>query len=302
MPEPPILWTFPQLAEWEFPFPEFYVEPLLTPDSTALLYGPREAGKTQFMMTMIRTIQEGGLFMGRFRCTKCRVALIEVDMPTKQLQMRVRTAQEEFKFDTDIARVYSPHSLNLLTATKDTKWVQAVRDFDPQVVMYDSLRKIHKLKENDAESANEVYSRAKELFPDVASMFAHHVTKTPQQAGVKEREAEDRFRGNTAWLDDADAGLYLSKKRGKRFFQVTRGRHCDDATKEIVTPVRLNEDSLFMEPGEPTPEMRLLEWRVQFPNESLSEAVEWLRREFPDRSKQTYYNWAHHVGYTRDKV
>jgi hypothetical protein len=298
----PVVWTPSQLVAHDFAIPDFYVDPIVTPDGVVIVFGPREAGKTQFVFTMFRAIQEESLLLGRFPCKRTPVVLVEVDMPPLATQMRIRMAHTAFAFDDELIRIVTLRSLDIFRVSRDTTWVQEINAFQPGIIVFDSLRKIHRRDESDTGTPSAVYGQTKELFPGAAPFCLHHVRKAPhpRMQGSGSSEDLEAYRGTTAWLDDADTGLYLSfdkkKKKKQRVFQVYRARHADESVKAEITPVQIAEDSLFLEPTDPTPQMRLMDWWLKNPNASLNDAVQWLREEFPDRARQTYYNWCHDVG------
>lgn len=291
------LWTLADFAAHEFPFPSFYVDPLITPDSTTVVFGPREAGKTQFVLTLFRALQEGGLLLGHFPCRPVRAVLVQVDMPSVQMQKRVQAALAQFPYSAAFG-IYDAAALNIMDASETTPWVKDIGAFKPEIVVFDSLRKIHTLSEIDTAAPSLVYGRARRLFPDAARVFLHHVTKPPGKVekGATVRDAEDSFRGTSAWLDDADTGLLLNRYRRKRTFQVTRGRHAEDDLKDLVMPIQLSDNGLFVELAEPTPITELIGWHQEHPEGSRNAAVTWISERYPRKTDRTYRRWCQHAG------
>lgn len=286
------------MAAEELHLPDFYVEPLITPDSTTVVFGPREAGKTQFILSLFKAIQLEDALFGRYQCKKCKAVLVEVDMPLVQVQRRVRLAMQFFPYDASLFRVLDLRSLDLPRATPNDPWVQALREFDPQLIVFDSLRKCHSLAENDTASPSRVYGRTRELFPDAARMFAHHVGKAPGmvEAGASVRDDDESYRGTTAWLDDADTGILLQRKGNHRTFRVTRGRHADEDIKREIISLRFNEDSLLLEATDSGPVTELRNWLLSQDVATRKQAMTWLHEHQPGKTERTYRRLCSAVG------
>jgi hypothetical protein len=238
--------------------------------------------------------------LGRFRVRPTRLALVQIDMPIVQMQRRVREAVAAFPFADDVFRILDMPSLDLLTTPSNAPWVQEMRDFDPGIVVFDTLRKSYRGDENDASTPSRVYGKARELFPEAARLFLHHVTKPPAMTpkDAKVRDADQSFRGVSAWLDDADTGILLQRHHGRRSFHVVRARHAADSVKEEPLALRFSDHGLFLEPAEPTPLMELLAWRhAAGAAQPLGAAVGWLGEHFPKMGHSTRYEVAHAAGW-----
>lgn len=297
------VWTPSALIAENFGNIRFYIEPLTTPGSVLIIFGPREAGKTQLFLTMIRAMHEEHPLLGRFPARRARCALVEVDMSLLTTQERLTKAASEYVFADDQFAIVTPPTLDILTTGADTPWVRELTAFDPAVIAFDSLRKIHRGDENSPSVPSQVYGRCRELFPKAAFWFAHHVRKPPAtwvQSKEKYDPGEDPnvYRGTTAWLDDADAAIYLHKdaRSDKRSLRVTRARYAPDSVKHEVIGVTMRPGSMFLEAGELSERQWALHWRAAHPGAPLKEAVEALQAQFPGRSVQSYYDWAHGAG------
>lgn len=294
------VWTPSALLAENLGDVKFLIEPICTPGSVLVAFGPREAGKTQLFFTMARAMHEEQLLLGRFPCRRGRVALVEVDMSIMTTQERLKKATADYTFDDSLFSIAMPPTLDILHCTPHTPWVRELTAFAPDVVAFDSLRKIYRGDENSPGTPSLVYGKCKELFPKAAFWFAHHVKKPPA-TWLQEKEKYDPgedlnvYRGTTAWLDDADAAVYLHKepKNDKRTFRLVRARYAPDHIKREVIGVTMHKDSMFLESGVLSERQWALHWRMAHVDAVLEEAVKALEGEFPKRSPQSYYNWAH---------
>lgn len=278
------------------------MEPLIVPGSTTLFYGPSQAGKTQFVLTLLKTMQENGVLLGKYKCRDVRTLLVEADMPNIGFQGRLQTAMKSYNFNGTARLVTTDGAqINLPTLPKHTDWIAASREFKPELVIMDSLRKVHEGDENDNAQPSKVYGAARKLFPEAALVFLHHTKKAPAKWLLKgEYEAiqeDESYRGAAAWINDADcAVLFHVEKRNQRMLRVVRARYTTDDILNEVVPFQFSESGLFVEPMQAPGQVALANYRSENPKVTLVEAVEWLEEHYPGKSSKTYYNWAHGVG------
>lgn len=297
-----LTWSPSELLAENFGQLRFYLEPISAPGSTLILFGPREAGKTQLLFTMIRAMHEEALLLGRFPAKRAKVALVEVDMTVVTTQERLKHAAQEYTFSDSLFRIATPTSLDILRIPAATPWIRDLQAFQPDIVAFDSLRKVHKEDENNPSVPSAIYGRCRELFPQSAFWFAHHVKKPPatwlaDKHSYAQGEDLNAFRGTSAWLDDADAAIYLYKDTitDKRSFQLVRARYAEDDVKKEIIGLKMSPDSMFLEPAELSERQWALHWHLQHPKEVVGKIVDALEVEYPGRSPSVYYKWAHYA-------
>lgn len=207
-------WTFYEPGEFhdaDFPEPLWLAEPIIPYRGVAMLHGPKTAGKTQLAVTLAVAVLHGESFLGEFPCRQGGVVLVEADMPRKLLQERLRGCPESRglvvlyndPFDVAQEAVRRPYPSEL----------EAARDTNPALVIVDSLRKTSRLDEQDSSTPSTVYGAWRTLFPTATILILHHDRKKPTNPKAA-LHAEEAARGTGAWLDDADAGMRLSRARG----------------------------------------------------------------------------------------
>lgn len=183
----------------------YLIDPIVPRGGIVLFHGKRGIGKTQFLLTVAACLNEGGTLFGRYRTRPSNVFYIQADMTPQIQQLRVKQAQLLYP----LARTHFifPSFFNISTLREEAELVQTVRSLEPDLVVWDTLRKIHRGDSNVDDTASFVYGRAKELFPTATHCFVHHDKKTI--AEQEKLEEEELYRGSGAWLDDADTGLHL---------------------------------------------------------------------------------------------
>lgn len=299
MSAPVECWAPDTLEHHDFPGLEHVVAPWLPTESIAVIFGNREAGKTQLCLTMLKCAERGELLLGRWRVKMNKMGLIEVDMPARMIQARLKIMAAVHRFDPARLRLWTMPSLNIMRCDASTPWVEQVNAWGPDVLVFDSLRKIHAYRENDTDAPSAVYGKLRELFPQKTFCLPHHMKKPPPawlQAKEQYDPADDEetYRGTTAWIDDANVAVhvYRQPKTYHRLLRVTRSQQCDDSVKRSHISFQLT-DHLFVEPTEPTAEMLLLDLKVRAPDTKRREAVEWLLQQSP--FKRYKESWAYDV-------
>jgi hypothetical protein len=86
--------------------------------------------------------------------------------------------------------------------------IQAIREIDPILIVWDTLRKINRLPENASESAVTVYQAAREVAPKATHLFIHHNRKESRDPDAVSTSDED-FMGNIQWQGSADTTFSL---------------------------------------------------------------------------------------------
>lgn len=202
-----VLLSSRELADREFEDPPFLIKPMIPLGGTAILHGPPNVGKTQFVLTLANAINEGRDFLGKWPVEQGPVVVIQADMTPQIQQLRVRKIVGE----ADIEDTYwtFPHSMDITKLRlKHRRMIQEIKKVDPVVIVWDTLRKIHRLPENASETPREVFLAAQDAFPRATHLFLHHDRKLGRDPQLEERPGE-AFRGAGGWKGDSDTTLQL---------------------------------------------------------------------------------------------
>jgi len=203
--EVPKLWEAHDLAEHKFPLPTFLVDPIIPLGGLVLLHGKRGIGKTQFCLSLANSIVNGRLFLNRFPTLPGPVLKVQVDMTPQIQQLRVQKVHKILNLSN--LYYYFPRVLNIMSLSRESSAALAITELNPSIIIWDTLRKIHRENENSSESAQLVYSKVTSLFPNSTHFFVHHDKKTvvDQQA----LDPEEAFRGSGDWIDSTDTSMQL---------------------------------------------------------------------------------------------
>jgi len=195
----------------EMPNEVYLVEPLIPSGGLVMLHGKRGLGKSQFCMTLSHAIVNGLPLFGRMKTASGPVLMVQVDMTQQIAKDRLERIFGDFV--TEGIHFWLEPYMDILTFSKKHALVQAIEEIQPSLVIWDTLRKIHHMKENQSETAQAVYSTIRRYVPGPTHLFVHHDKKT-QIDKEGELDPEEAFRGTGDWLDSIDTSLQLQEVKG----------------------------------------------------------------------------------------
>ena len=196
-----------ELAQHEFPDDPFIVDPLMPQGGIVLLHGKRGIGKSQFALTLSHAIVNGLPLFNYFPTTASTVVFVQTDMTAKIQQLRLLKVYDRIGLEN---LYYTfPVPCNVAEFRANHPIVQAISSVEPKLIIWDTLRKIHRMKESSSETVQVVYENLRQYFPGVTHMMVHHDKKTFQDnEGL---DQEELFRGSGAWVDDADTSIQITQ-------------------------------------------------------------------------------------------
>jgi RecA-family ATPase len=218
-----------EFLETEFKDPPFLVKPLIPLGGLGLIHGKRGHGKSQLAFTMARDIINGSLFLDRHQTMFGRVTYLGLDMPLQQVQARIEDFSHQIQHleRLQIAITTDPINIpDMYVKGKSAQWVDDICLFEPDLIIVDTLRKVHLLGDKDDRGAAFVYAGVRHLFgshPTV--MFLHHDRKTyMDNKGLPE---EEQAVGSGNWIDSADFGIHVKKRHSTVTVSFPRFRFSD---------------------------------------------------------------------------
>lgn len=278
------LWSVGDLVAHKFEKPLFLCEPLVPSKGIVLLHGPAESGKTQLVMTLIKSIAEGTAFLGQFPCRPSCVLMVEVDTPDMIMQSRLAKWPCDLAAQANVSFLLSDSNINVLALTKQTKLPAdfvAAQALKPDLVIFDVLRNIHTLDENDSRTVALVYEACQQLFPVSALLFIHHDRKKDAM-GVRHRDEEAS--GSAAWRNLANVSWHMERTydRSRPFVHLATLSLSKLRVEHRPLPIRLemNDDTLLVAPTDPSAAQQAEDWVLQQSSHpTKKDVVQWLLDE-----------------------
>ena len=236
------------------PMPIVAVEPdstLFPQGGICVISGREGAGKTQLVFSLARSIINGTPFLGKYPVRQGRVAYVSFDMPLTEVQDRVSRMINMLEFPERLYISASDSPIDITTTDPDSEWVVKLLEFEPDIIMLDTLAKMHYLNENKADTVAKVFGHMKRVFGGYPTQVPiHHEGQEHPDPDMK-KDDRDKLRGSTAWAANSDLNVRVSAKRSLKGSVVEvsfpRVRFCPE--QYPITCVR-NKDTLLLRPSE----------------------------------------------------
>lgn len=220
--------------EKRFEEAQWLIEPYVPRDGIVFLWGETSTGKSPLGWHIAAAIGRGDNFFG-LPAWRGKVLYLEVDTPQRLVHERlsalppVRNVDFLFLPPLSVPEV-APEDLTMLQEA-------AVRSYD--LVIVNTLRKVHDLNDKEAQTPKIVYSFFQHLFPGTALVFVHHTKKTQVNPDGSSGRAKESFSGAMNWLNDAQVGLHLSSYQNDAEGVNVRLNHEKSQVSQLYGPLGL---------------------------------------------------------------
>lgn len=231
------------LISWEefvgkkFDSPVWLVEPYIPCDGIVFLWGETSTGKSPIGWHLAAAIGRGDNFFG-LPAHEGRVLYLEVDTPQRLVHKRVSALAPAPNVDF---LFLPPLSIPQVNPADQAMLERAARN-NYDLVIVNTLRKVHDLNDKEAQTPKLVYSYFQHLFPGTALVFVHHTKKTQINADGSSGKAKESFSGAMNWLNDAQVGLHLVPFENEKEGINIRLSHEKSQVSELYGPLGLKLD------------------------------------------------------------
>jgi len=142
---PPNALTLAEILSKPMPPVMYRVEGLLPENGRAILSAPRKAGKTTFIVNLIKALADGGKFLDRFGVTSPigNIVLLDFEMSESQLHSWYSKAKIA-TLSKVIVNTLRGHSadFDIIDDKVRAEWVAKIRSWDCEILIIDCLRPI----------------------------------------------------------------------------------------------------------------------------------------------------------------
>lgn len=201
--------------------PRQIVEGLIAEDETALIYGYAGTTKSLFGLELAIAVHRGEPFLGRYATTKARVGIVDEESPLRRLGERLAQLARSHGIEPGdgempLFEVAQGHRIDTEPGL-EAMWA-TVRDNDLAVLVIDTMRRVHGLRENDSDDMAKVAEAIATLKRRARSILGHPLTIILIHHAPKPREGssnapETMARGSGDIFAAVDCGIYLRKVR-----------------------------------------------------------------------------------------
>lgn len=203
-------WGATELLRADIQRPDTLVDPFLAASTAAILAGPPNVGKSWLMLTLALALACGRDWLGHFPTTPSRVLVVDEESNPGHVQERLQMLavggtpiadDTQLRFEIGHGqRVDDPHGYHCYR-----QWIEAHR---PDVVIIDSMIRVHGADENSAGQMADVFASVKGLMREfnTAVVFVDHSRKR----SMVDNSPEEMLRGTIEKRAWADSILYIA--------------------------------------------------------------------------------------------
>jgi hypothetical protein len=176
--------------------PEFFIDPYVIKQGITLLWAKRSVGKSPVSWAMAAAIARGTSFFG-LPCKPGKVLYIDVDSPENLLAARLPKENPP----DNVLFLIRPGNLGAPNMRKEVEdqLREAQQEVKPDVVFFNTLRKLHRLDDKDSATPAEVYGFFRDIFPQASHVYVHHSKKTPPDPRHRV-DPDETFSGSGHWI------------------------------------------------------------------------------------------------------
>jgi hypothetical protein len=225
--------TAPDFVSQEISDTLFLVDPYVPREGIVFFHGKKSLGKSPLTWELARCVALGQSFLGR-PTSKGRVLYVEADTPP--ILVRKRLQKLPGPLPTDWYLEFTPPFNVLIPNSPAVNRLRTIgRDLSPELVIINTLRKVHYADDKESDVPVRVYGAFQDLFPHAALWFTHHDKKSGDP--TIPRDPAEEHSGSAAWRNDAQVALHLVKNGAGK--GVLRLDHTGSQVSELAEPIVL---------------------------------------------------------------
>ena len=240
---PDFLCTVDDLLEEDFHH-QWLLEHLLPTGAGLLFHGKRGCGKSLLAVALaIAVLNEARFFSSWQTRKRGSVLYVQADLPPVMQQERIQRIMGQLPWvrEQDLY-FYFPETLDVTRLDEDDELTGALQETDPGLVIWDVLRKIHRMRE-EVHVPAQVYGSTQYLFPDSGHMYLHHDKKWTKDRAEGYLDPSEDFSGVGPWLDLVVSGWHLEEESKGKYSLSTTKNNCGPETNKIL--LRRDPDTLL---------------------------------------------------------
>lgn len=204
--------------------PPFLLDGLLRHNDTVVIAGLPKVGKSWLSAQLAFTLSEDIPFLEFKPTQKCRVLYFDFEMSagySAQRFLRFFSGPEMALQNVDLHRCADFDHVNVLSETDCSALDEVINLVGPDVIIFDTLSKMHFEDENSNVLMTKVMTAIKRLGEGRTNILVHHLNKS-QAYG---KQGASQIRGAGAILASVDAALVLSEPTSNKFVISCTTRH-----------------------------------------------------------------------------
>lgn len=205
--------SYADFLDKELPPTRWVVEKLI-PEGMTILSSPPGKFKTFLILQLCKQISNGEIALNHFDCEKKNILFINEEMGERPMQDRLKI------IDGEAGEGLYFTNLSGLKVEDTAVILDICRERNIQLIVFDSLTRIHNLSENDADSVKKIFESLVPLMKEgISVLLTHHHRKAPI---IGKQNGSDEMRGSTDLLAQLDCHLAIDNVAKDKSYLVVR--------------------------------------------------------------------------------
>jgi hypothetical protein len=195
------------------PRPVFDVDPLITRSSRVVVFGEYGSLKSWLLLNLALCLAAGRPWLEHFPVPKPRPVLyVDLEMGERTLRRRLHQLMAGMQLPDDLPLMTLSGAPLTFMGTQPTQFLQRVQaQFDPQVIIVESLRRVLLGSENEAKDVIAFWRAIDPIrLAKKTLILSHHMRKLSPNPRARETN-RDRASGSTDVLAGADVALAVER-------------------------------------------------------------------------------------------
>jgi len=231
--------TFEELTDREIPETRFLIEKIMPTNAITFLSGNPGSGKSWILIEIALAVAEGRKFLNRFETTKGKVLIIDEERRAGETQRRLKKLEAPKTKDVFITCLEGVKIDNVVDRERIIKFCE---DQGIQLVIFDSLRSVNSLDENNSKEAQEIMDCFKQFVVKGISVLATHHNR--KEGFLISKDATQTLRGSSGLLAGISSLISIDKcdNQGKRLELIISHPKMNEGEQIQPFQVALQED------------------------------------------------------------
>ncbi len=208
------LLAFQTIMQEPLPPIDWLIEPLFSQGSRAVVFGEFGCMKSWLLLDLGLSLASGQQWLGHFSVPRPRSVLyVDEEMPEGELRRRVKRlglGREQDGQDLPL-RVMSHSGVRFSEPMEVENLLQILQrqQFDPEVIIVETLRRVLEGSENDAEAVSAFWHSVSPILTAGKTLIVSHHMRKPNAQGVN--DSRYRASGSTDILAGADMAFAVER-------------------------------------------------------------------------------------------
>jgi len=235
---------------------DYHLEPviaggMLVQESSMLVVGPTEVGKSYFVLQMALELATGQPFLGQWKVTRpFKVLLVQAEVGKSRFQDRVRKFAGPYPKTGDMLRLATQYTLKLDEPDGHAALWEVLTEHGIEVLILDPMRPFHSGDENSSRDMERFYHglRLYQQDSSLAVVITHHERKPVMGFSSGDKYAA---RGSGLITDRPDTVLRLEPNKDPNLVTMTveKLRNADESEKPGPFKLEKSRTGLFVVAG-----------------------------------------------------